>query len=170
MSTPTQPDTASDPIAVAAYQDFLDQSDAALEDGDFDAFISRVILPHKIIQRSEELTVSSIEEMREVYRAIRQMLSTRNIAQRTRLCTDARVCDDGTLTGHHTTWLVTIDNTIEESYRVENHLRQRGGVWCIASSKFTGSLDALPSRVHRIHAAAQSGVLTCKPTGKVRRD
>ncbi|ABD56234.1 hypothetical protein Jann_3317 [Jannaschia sp. CCS1] len=148
-------DDVCDGDAMAAYQSFLDQSDAALEHDDFDTFISRILLPQLIIQGSERLIVTSTDEIRHVFHATRHMLATRNIRRRTRLCTNARLTGDGTLIGHHTTWLVTTDNTIDESYRVESHLRQRDGVWCILASSFAGPSDALPGRMHQASLAAQ---------------
>ncbi|MEX3014443.1 hypothetical protein [Gymnodinialimonas hymeniacidonis] len=136
--------------AKAIYQDVLDTMDAHIENGAFDAFAARIILPYRVQTHETTHHVEDRSQLRAGFDDMRHRMTLRNIARRSRHCASATFKDATTIEGHHITWLVTDDHTIVESYQVSNTLACSDGLWCIAGNGYSGEPDRLP--LHMIEA------------------
>lgn len=131
------------------YQDFLDETSAALLRGDPTVFCDRVALPFVMRTADGEIILESrddlLEDTQKVVQAMREMQVTDYI----RLVRKARYLDENTIEGWHKTYVMHNANTVTPPYHSRLVFRRQGETWRVALAEHELQSRTLPVSIMR---------------------
>ncbi|MEL7211591.1 MAG: hypothetical protein AAGK92_02945 [Pseudomonadota bacterium] len=132
--------------------DLLERTGAAMLSGDFDAFADCFELPQEMDTFHGRNLVETREDLRAIFDAVRQYYRSMGVTGMARHCVEAAYVDPDTVQATHQSRLLAGAELVLTPYPALSVLKQRGGVWRVASCQYAISdapdlNDALAGRL-----------------------
>lgn len=136
--TPRMPD----PHAI--YQDWLDQTSAALMDGDAEAFVTAMEIPFIMRTSQHETVLETVEDLRGDTANVIEALKGQQVTHYIRLVKQAHYLDEDTIEGWHTTYVLHNATAVTPSYGNRMIMRLREGGWKVTEADHELSGNRFP--------------------------
>ena len=114
----------------------LERTGTALLQDNFDAFLSCVFLPQKIETFAGQRLITSPDELRQVFRAVRAYHRKNGVTDIVRHCVEAAFKDPYTVTATHETRLLSGDIMTQDPYPGFSTLKFDGKTWRITGMSY----------------------------------
>ena len=114
----------------------LEVTGTAFMSGDFELFLSCFHLPYELETFEGHRTIKDVNDLKEVYLAVRAHYARNGVSQMYRHCVEARFRDSDTVIATHETRLLSGNVITQAPFAVYSELRFTGGKWVIVSSSY----------------------------------
>ena len=119
----------ADQNATAILQSYLDFMSAAILAGDWDRYISRILLPFHIVTETVNINVTTATQLREGFDSFRASLRSQNVTEFIRLVESATFLDDGLISGRFVSHLLARGLRAAPPYTSQIALRLTDDQW-----------------------------------------
>lgn len=122
------------PDPMVLYQAHLDALSAALMNRNFSAFASRMHIPHLVITETNQQTITTKDEMAEIFYALHESLKSEKVTEFLRFAIRAEYKAEDFICGEHETQIISGGRRVVRPYPNRVRLERIGTNWLETAS------------------------------------